>query len=623
MPSNHNKRLKRQLGALDVFCISTGAMISSGLFVLPALVYAQVGPAVILAYILAGVFILPTLFVKAELATAMPKAGGSYFFIERSMGSAAGTIGGFASWFSLSLKSAFALVGIGAFASLIDPNISEWEIKFIAIGCCIFFTLLNLTSVKLAGKVQVYLVFLLLALLSIYVFRGSMSVDVHRYTPFMPFGKHSLFAACGMVFISFGGLTKAASVAEEVKDPARNIPYGMIAAFWTVLLFYGLSIFVTVGLLDKPELAHSLTPISSAGFKIFGPAGSIVMAIAGILAFVSTANAGILAASRFPLAMSRDQLLPDFFAAVNKRFKTPHFSIIFTGAFMIAAIIFLDLEGLVKVASTMKIILFMFVLLAGIVMRESKIMNYKPAFVAPLYPWLHIVGIISYCFFLYQMGGAALAATGVFLLVSLAWYRLYVYGRSRRKSALIHVVERVTAKELAGDSLSGELREILKERDNIIEDRFDNLVKRCEILDIDEELPRAEFFTLVARRLANALDIDAKQLFEAFILREQESSTQIRPGLAVPHIIIEGEKKFELLIVRCSAGINLSETTPPVYAMFILVGSRDERNFHLRALSAIAQSVQDANFDKHWLKAKNIEELRDILLLTKRHRGKD
>jgi mannitol/fructose-specific phosphotransferase system IIA component (Ntr-type) len=163
----------------------------------------------------------------------------------------------------------------------------------------------------------------------------------------------------------------------------------------------------------------------------------------------------------------------------------------------------------------------------------------------------------------------------------------------------------------------------LKERDNIIEDRFDDLVKKCELLDIDEELSRAKFFSLVAEKLAKPLNIEAKQLFEAFILREQESSTQIRPGLAIPHIIIEGEQKFEMLIARCSAGINLSETTPPVYAMFILVGSRDERNFHLRALSAVAQSVQDANFDKHWLKAKNIEELRDILLLAKRRRGKD
>ncbi|MCK4446262.1 MAG: amino acid permease, partial [Candidatus Marinimicrobia bacterium] len=154
MSSNYHKKLIRQLGGTDVFCIAAGAMISSGLFVLPGIIYAKVGPAVILVYILAGIFAIPALFSKAELTTAMPKAGGSYFFIERSMGSVAGTIGGFASWFSLSLKSAFALVGISVFITLINPDITEIQIKFIAVGLCMFFTVLNVVSVKITGKVQ-------------------------------------------------------------------------------------------------------------------------------------------------------------------------------------------------------------------------------------------------------------------------------------------------------------------------------------------------------------------------------------------------------------------------------------------------------------------------------------
>lgn len=621
MQSNQGKRLIRQLGGIDVFCIAAGAMISSGLFILPGLVYAKVGPAVILVYILAGIVILPALFAKAELATAMPRAGGSYFFIERSMGSAAGTIGGFASWFSLSLKSAFALVGIGAFATLINPNITGWQIKFIAIGFCVFFIILNLTSVKLTGRFQVFLVILLCILLFLYVFRGSMSLNVHRYTPFMPFGRRALFAAVAMVFISFGGLTKVASVAEEVRNPAKNLPYGMILAFCTVLLLYGLTTFVTVGLLDGHEFAHSLTPISTGGYKIFGTVGSIIMAFAGILAFVSTANAGILSASRFPMAMSRDQLLPEFFAKVNKRFNTPHFSIISTGIFMIMVMLFLNLENLVKVASAMKIILFIFVLLACIIMRESRILNYKPAFVSPLYPWLQSFGLISYGFFLYEMGSVALLAAGGFIVASILWHRIYIREKVMRKSALIHIVERVTAKEIAGDSLGAELREVLKERDEIIEDRFDKLVKGCEIIDIGKQITPIEFFTVVAKKIAGRLKINPQQLLDSLIEREKESTTEVRPGLAIPHITIDGKHKFELVIARCEAGINFTQDLPPVYVAFVLVGSRDERNFHLRALSAIAQIAQDPDFDKNWLRAKNIEELRDIILLARRHRN--
>ncbi len=617
-----NKKLIRQLSALDVFCISSGAMISSGLFILPGIIYAKIGPAVILAYIFAGLFILPALFAKIELATAMPKAGGDYFFIERSMGSAAGTIGGFASWFSLTLKSAFSLVGIGVFMTLIIPNIGEWEIKLIAIFFCLLFMIFNLISVKLTGRIQIFLVFLLIGILSLYILRGVMLIDVHSYTPFMPFGKRSLFLAIGMVFISFGGLTKAASIAEEVKNPSKNIPYGMILSFLVVLLLYALTIFVTVGLLNQNELAHSLTPISTGGYKIFGTFGSIIMAFAGILAFVSTANAGILSASRFPLAMSRDQLLPDFFAEINKRFNTPHFSIIFTGIFMISFILFLNLENLVKVASTLKIILFMFVILASIIMQESKILNYKPAFSSPLYPWLPIAGIASYGFFLYEMGPVALLSTSIFILFSMLWYKIYLKGTAMRKSALVHIVERVTAKEIAGESLVTELREILKERDEIIEDRFDELVKKCEIIDIGKQITLMQFFSLVANKLAKQLNINAQELLDSLFAREKESTTEVRPGLAIPHISIEGKHKFKLLVARCEAGIHFTDDLPPVYVAFILVGSPDERNFHLRALAAIAQITQDADFDKNWLRAKNIEELRDILLLSKRPRNK-
>lgn len=620
MQNEQDKRLTRQLGGIDVFCISAGAMISSGLFILPGLVYAKVGPAVILSYILAGILVLPALFAKAELATAMPKAGGDYFFIERSLGSTAGTIGGFASWFSLSLKSAFALVGIGAFATLISPDISQWQIKLIAVGFCVIFTIINLISVKVTGKIQVFLVFLLISLLFLYILRGSMLLNVHRYTPFMPSSVHTLFASAGMIFISFGGLTKIASVAEEVKNPTKNIPYGMILAFCVILLLYGLTIFVTVGLLDGNEFAHSLTPISTGGHKIFGTFGSVIMAVAAIFAFVSTANAGILSASRFPMAMSRDQLLPEFFAKVNKRFNTPHFSIIFTGIFMIISILLLNLENLVKVASTMMVILFMFVILACIIMRESKILNYKPSFVSPLYPWIHIAGAIGYSILLYQMGSLALLTTGGFIIASILWHKIYIRGMVMRKSALIHIIERVADKKIAGDSLGAELREILQERDEVVEDRFDKLVKSCEIIDIGKSIPLVKFFTIVANKIAERLEVDAKQLVNSFIAREEDTTTIIRPGLAIPHITLEGEGKFELVIARCEAGINFTETLPPVYAMFVLAGSLDERNFYLRALSAIAQITQVLDFDKNWLRAKNIEELRDIILLAKRYR---
>ena len=165
--------LKKQLGLLDVFCLASGAMISSGLFVLPGIAFEKAGPAMILSYALASIFILPSMFSQAELAAAMPKAGGSYFFIERSLGPFAGTMAGLLNWLSIALKTAFALIGIGAVAVQFMPGLGDAGMTIVAVVSCLCFTVLNLVSVKSVGKMQIYLVFGLLGILSITLVGGT------------------------------------------------------------------------------------------------------------------------------------------------------------------------------------------------------------------------------------------------------------------------------------------------------------------------------------------------------------------------------------------------------------------------------------------------------------------
>jgi amino acid transporter/mannitol/fructose-specific phosphotransferase system IIA component (Ntr-type) len=616
-------RLKKELGTGAIFCIAAGAMISSGLFVLPGLAFAKAGPAVILGYLVASVMVIPSLLAKAELATAMPKAGGTYFYIERSLGPAVGVFGGLANWFSLSLKSAFALMGMGVFAILIYPPITELQIKLVAVGCCLFFTVLNLVSVKGTGRFQIYLVASLLSLLVLYIIRGVGFIDVHRYTPFAPHGLGSVLTTAGLVFVSFGGVTKVASIAEEAKDPRRSIPLGMILAFVVVALLYLVVVSITVGVTDPGALSGSRTPISTGARALAGPIGGMAMALAALMAFITTANAGILSASRFPMAMSRDQLIPGFFQRVNGRFQTPYVSILLTSSFMIGCILFLSLEDLIKTASTFMILLFLFVNVSLIIMRASKIPNYRPTFRAPLCPWLQIAGIIVYGFLIFGMGRIPLMITVAFALAGFAWYLIYVKHRVTRQSALMHVVERITARELAGVTLRDELREIIKERDRIVEDRFDRLIKEAEILDIPERVSSAEVFDRVCRLLSPKLKIDPEELLKRFQEREKQSSTIIRPGLAIPHIIVPGEHLFEILVVRCCPGIRFPDVEEPVTTMFILVGSLDERNYHLRALMAIAQVAQEAGFEERWLCARDVRGLRDLILLSGRKRDVD
>ena len=605
--------LKKELGLLSLFAIASGAMISSGLFILPGIAFAKSGPAVLISYVIASLLVIPAVLSKAELATAMPKAGGTYFFIDRSMGPMMGTIGGFAAWFSLAFKSAFALVGIGIFATLLNPGFTELQTKLVAVFFCMVFTAINIRGAKHTGKTQIVLVLGLLALLVFYIVAGFFFINPSNFDNFAPHGFDSIFSTAGLIFISFGGLTKICSVAEECKNPGRNIPLGMFLSWGIISLLYLLVIFVTIGIVEPVLLEGSLTPISLGAGTFLGEIGIAIMAIAAILAFISTANAGLLAASRDPMAMGKDRLLPSSFAKVSKR-GTPTFSILFTSVFMILVILFLDLEDLVKTASTLKILLFLFVIFSLIIMRESKIRNYRPKFRSPFYPWVQLAGAVGLVFLLIEMGLIPLLLVGGFILFGFSWYWFFARDKIWREYTLLHLIERITGEKSTGYMVDEELREIIIERDDIDEQRFEQLIKTCEILDIVKYPHPKEFERLVAHKLAEKLETDEEKLYRLIKDREKDSNMMIHPGIAIFSHIIKGRDKFEMLHVRSKKGIILSDDVDPIHAFFVIVASPDQKNFYLHSLMWIVQIAEGIDFEKEWITAKDGEELKNIIL---------
>ncbi|MFW6079603.1 MAG: APC family permease, partial [Gemmatimonadota bacterium] len=256
------QRLPKELGLGDVYAISTGAMFSSGFFLLPGLAAAYAGPSVVLAYLLAGVLIMPALFSKAELSTAMPRAGGTYYFLDRSLGPMVGTIGGIGTWFALIFKSAFALIGMGAYLAIFF----DVPIQPLAVALTVGFAVLNILGAKQTSGLQQVLVAVLLGVLAFFLVQGIVAVEstgiveTHRrqFTPFMPFGLEGLITTVGLVFVSYAGLTKIASVAEEVHDPERNIPLGMILSLTTATLVYVVGVYIMVAVLDPAALRDDL-----------------------------------------------------------------------------------------------------------------------------------------------------------------------------------------------------------------------------------------------------------------------------------------------------------------------------------------------------------------------------
>ncbi|MDQ3555503.1 MAG: amino acid permease [Gemmatimonadota bacterium] len=624
------QRLKKELTLFDVYAISTGAMFSSGFFLLPGLAAAKTGPSVVLAYLLAGVFILPAMFSVAELATAMPRAGGAYYFLDRALGPMVGTVGGLGTWLALVLKSAFALIGIGAYLGIFY----DVPIKPVAVALTLVFAAVNVLGTKETGGLQRLLVTVLVVILAFFIVQGTVAVFTpgvgaplrERFVPFLAFGPRGLFATIGFVFVSYAGLTKVASVAEEVRDPDRNIPLGMMLSLLTATAIYVIGVFIMVSVLDPAELRSDLTPVATAAQAFFGwlpgETGLVLIVVAAIAAFASTGNAGIMSASRYPLAMARDRLLWERFAEIG-RMGTPTRAIMATAALMVFVILALDIEGVAKLASAFQLLLFALLNLAVIVMRESRIESYAPGYRSPLYPWMQIFGFLTPFWLIAEMGELAILFTIGLVGACIGWYFYYARGRVVREGAVLHTFARMG--ERRSEGLDRELRGILKEKGLRDEDRFDEVVARAAVIDAGSA-SFAELAERAGRLLAARLPVPAETLAAEFLRGTQRGATPVSHGVALPHLRIAGVEHPEMVLVRCAEGVGMEpgETlfdapaeAEPIRAVFFLTSPEGEAGQHLRFLAQIATRVDDPEFMSQWLAADG-EALKHTLLQDER-----
>ena len=440
--------LERKLGLFSVIVISLSAMIGSGLFVLPALAMLELGGGdsplggVWLAYLVAAFLVIPGAVSKSELSTAMPTSGGSYVYVQKTFGPLIGTVAGLGLWANFMLKSAFALIGFKAYLWVIEDLLGmDIDIEAAAIILLAIIVGINILGVKKIKKVQIPIVIFsasYLFALCVYAI-AYHDLDWSAVASRDSFGSwDDVAATSAFVFVSYAGVTKIAAVAGEVKSPERNLPYGILLSLLFSCLLYVLVTMVMAAAVPPSEYMHGEHGASEDPIYIFAEAvgGETVGKIAAILAVVtmtSMALAGILASSRFPFAMSRDNLLPPFLESVHQRFGTPHWAIIGTGVAMGLAITFLPVHDVAELASGFKIMIFMLINGCVIVLRASSDSHkwYDPKWKTPwpLYPAVQLFGIFGGGALLYLMGSKSLVGASAAIVLGLIIYN--GYGRNR------------------------------------------------------------------------------------------------------------------------------------------------------------------------------------------------
>ncbi len=620
--SDTEKKLKKSLTLFDVYSISTGAMFSSGLFLLPGIAAATTGESVFFAYFLAGFLILPAMYAMAELSTAMPKAGGTYYFLDRAMGPLMGTIGGLGSWVAVVFKSAFALVGMGAYIGLYLQLPFTWTAVILAIA----FGAINIFGAKETTALQRWLVGTLVGVLVVFTLWGLVAASQSprglfalnpEYDAFFKGGFVGLVSTIGLVFVSYAGLTKVASVAEEVQNPDRNIPLGMTLSLLTATVLYSLGTFVLVKLLEPQDLYASYTPIADAAKEFMNlpfSLGVIAIVIAAVAAFASTGNAGILSASRYPFAMAKDGLMPARFGKLG-RYQTPTFSILVTVAIMIAVIILFDVESVAKLASAFQLLLFMLVCAAVLVMRESGISTYKPGFKTPLYPWMPIAGILIGFWLITEMGVLAIGFTGMLTIACVLWYNLYASKRVERRGAIFHAYERLGRNAYEG--LETELMTIINDRTQAQNLSYEAVIARSVVTDFRYgHYSWDELVDAMAETATERYDL-AEEVTRDILEGGTPNFRSLSDGVRLASKLDSRLEEPELFIFRFGPKARLDfEIAEPeeIHTVMVLLCPPKPAGLDMRIAGHVAEIVQGEGFTRRWLCAQTEADLTDVLV---------
>ncbi|WP_440009933.1 APC family permease [Halomicrococcus sp. SG-WS-1] len=427
--------LERTIGLVGGLAIGIGTMIGAGIFVFPGLAANNAGLAATLSFAIGGVIALLVALPASELATAMPRSGGGYYFISRGMGTPYGAIVGLGLWLGLVFASAFYLVGMGHYSTAILAEIGVGLSFDPVVATGLLFgaglTVLSIGGTENTAKLQNGVVGVLLVVLTGFLTYGTLdAVGVFGgetiSEAFFSQGYFPVLTTAALVFTSYLGFAQVATVAGEIEQPGRNLPLAMVGSVLVVTVFYVVTIFVATSVFGADRLGRfGETAMVEVARDLLGFPGAVAILCAGLLATFSSANASILSASRAVYALSRDALLPRTASTINLRYGTPHVALLAAGGPILVLVATGQVELLAEVASFLHLVMYGLICVAMIVLRRRNPGWYTPSYRMPGYPLLPTLGALASFGLIAFMQLASIGIGIAVMIVSYLWYRYY------------------------------------------------------------------------------------------------------------------------------------------------------------------------------------------------------
>lgn len=405
---------KRNIGLFMAVMIGIGAMMGPGIFALPSVVAGTAGPLGIVAYLLMGLLTLFTALSYSELGAAIPIAGGGYSFTNRTLPRPVAFLTGWFFWIGNTLAcSLYAVIFAYTLQTYFFPDIS---VILIVLITTVVFTITNLR-----GQAEALLVITIMNIVELVVLigvgvLGAFYVEPANLEPLAPMGYGPLIPTMGLIYISYVGFDLITVAAEEIIEPAKNIPRAILITLLTGIAIYVLLLWVMMGVVNYTDLAETSTPFIFVADYLFGTWGRWAGITATIMASLSAFSVTLGAGSRVLFALGRDGYFPSYFAKLHKKYKTPHIALVVC-AILVTLLGATGIVSLLASASSFGYLIAIGIVNYAVIALHQKMPNLRRPFKIFLYPAVPILGIISCWFFVPMLDPLSLILGGALTLV--------------------------------------------------------------------------------------------------------------------------------------------------------------------------------------------------------------
>ena len=360
------EKLRSALSLFDAVNIALGAIIGAGIFVILGAAAKVSGPAVFISIIVAAVVAGLTGIASAELSRRFPRSGGAYTFAKEEISDFAGFLTGWVWLFSNIVAGATVAVGFGYYLEFFFPGIPTSAGAALVIAAVTGINLLGAKESSRANNVLVtFKVLILLFFIGIAVFFFKTA----NFEPLAPFGIGGILAGAATIFFAFAGFARVAVIADEIKDPEKNVPKATLISIAISALLYLAVAVAAVGVAGYEKLANSGSPLADAMGSEGLPFGASIMALGALVAITTVAISTVLGLSRLAFTMSENMELPKFVGRLDKN-GVPRNAVLLSGFSMLAFAALSDLPHIAYISSFSLLLYYAAINLSG--MRAFK-----------------------------------------------------------------------------------------------------------------------------------------------------------------------------------------------------------------------------------------------------------